>query len=183
MNPDHFVKIFDIVESGFREWSFSAFGLLFVAAGIVGVLNPSLMPTRNQFLDSRPILRKYFYYVILAFSVVWTVSAFVSTYSNHVRLKSIAMENRCRVVEGPVERLEPMPRSGHGAETFSVKDVPFRLSDSNVNGGFNTTSLAGGPIKADSYVRICYAPDNNIILRLEIAEAKPPGQPSAANTR
>lgn len=183
MQPDHFVKIFDIVDSGFREWTFSAFGLLFVAAGIVGVLNPSLIPTRNQFLDSRPILRKYFYYAILACSVVWTVSSFISTYSNHVRLKSIAMENRCRVVDGPVEQFEPMPRSGHGSETFLVKGVPFKYSDWAINGGFNTTSLNGGPIKADSYVRICYAPDNNIILRLEIAELKPTGPPSTANTR
>ena len=36
--------------------------------------------------------------------------------------------------------------------------------------GFNQTSSHGGPIKDNSYVRICYDPSGNVILRLEIRD-------------
>jgi hypothetical protein len=183
MNPGHFAKIFDIVDSGF-DWTFAAFGLIFVAVGVIGVFNPSLIPIKGQaFFDARPKLRKYFWLGILLFAVVSTVGALVSSYSTYARLRSIVAENRCRVVEGPVEQFVPRPSSGHGAESFLVQDVPFKYSDYTPNGGFNTTSVNGGPIGANSYVRICYEEDKNIILRLEIADVRPPGPPSTANTR
>ena len=119
MNPGHFAKIFDIVDSGF-DWTFAAFGLIFVAVGVIGVFNPSLIPIKGQaFFDARPKLRKYFWLGILLFAVVSTVGALVSSYSTYARLRSIVAENRCRVVEGPVEQFVPRPSSGHGAESFS----------------------------------------------------------------
>ena len=183
MRPDHFVKIFDIVDSGL-DWTFAAAGLAFVVIGAIGVFFPSLIPIKDQaFFDARPKLQKYFRLGILLFAVLWTVGAFASTYSTHARLRSVVEQNRCRVVEGPVEHFVPMPQSGHGAESFLVEGVPFKYSDYAPNGGFNTTSSHGGPVGADSYVRICYDPDKNIILRLEIADVTPPGPPSAASTR
>jgi hypothetical protein len=183
MRPDHFVKIFDIVDSGF-DWTFAASGLALVIVGIIGVFFPSLIPIKSHpFLDARPKLQRYFRLFILLFAVLWTVGAFATTYSTHVRLKSIAEENRCRVVEGPVEHFVPMPQSGHGAESFLVGGVPFKYSDYAPNGGFSTTSSHGGPIGADSHVRICYDPEKNIILRLEIADVRPPGPPSTASSR
>ena len=183
MRPDHFVKVFDIVDSGF-DWTFAAFGLIFVAVGAIGVFYPSLIPIKGQaFFDARPKLQKYFRLGVLLFAVLWTVGAFASTYSTYARLKSIVVESRCRVVEGPVEHFEPRPSSGHGAESFLVQGVPFRYSDYTPNGGFSTTSVNGGPVGADSYVRICYEEDKNIILRLEIADVRRRGRPSAANNR
>jgi hypothetical protein len=48
--------------------------------------------------------------------------------------------------------------------------VTFRYSDFGFSDGFNDTSSQGGPIRADQYVRICYDPAGNIILRLEIRD-------------
>jgi hypothetical protein len=63
-----------------------------------------------------------------------------------------------------------MPYAGHAEESFSVSGVPFRYSDFQITDGFNNTSSHGGPIKSDSYVRICYDPSGNVILRLEIRD-------------
>ena len=42
MNPDRFVKVFDIVDSGFKDWTFPAFGLIFVVIGIAALLGLAL---------------------------------------------------------------------------------------------------------------------------------------------
>jgi hypothetical protein len=69
-----------------------------------------------------------------------------------------------------VENFVPMPHGGHAEESFSVSGIPFRYSDFQMTDGFNQTSSHGGPIKNDSYVRICYDPSGNVILRLEIRD-------------
>ena len=61
-----------------------------------------------------------------------------------------------------------MPYAGHASESFSVSGVDFRYSDFNVTDAFNNAASHGGPINANSYVRICYDPQDNAILRLEI---------------
>src|SRR6266702_1797729 len=144
MNPDRFVKIFDVVESGFRDWTFSAFGLIFVAIGIVVAFFPSIIKaTGIPFLDTQSKFQKALRFVFLSFAVLWTVITFSSTYSQHLRHKSLAQENRCSVVEGPVEHFVPMPYAGHADESFSVNGIAFRYSDFTITDGFNNTSSHG----------------------------------------
>jgi hypothetical protein len=176
MNPDRFVKVFDVVDSGFRDWTFSAFGLIFVAIGIVIAFFPAVIKTIGiPYLEVQSKLQKVFRYAFLSFAVLWTVITFSGTYSQHLRHKSLAQENGCRVVEGPVEHFVPMPYGGHAVESFSVSGISFGYSDFIVTDGFNNTSSHGGPIRGDSYVRICYDPAGNVILRLEIRDFK--GEP------
>jgi hypothetical protein len=171
MNTGHFVKVFDVLDSGFRTWTFPAFGLIFVAVGIVIFAFPTIIRmTGIPYLNIRSWSQTIFRYSFLGFAVFWTATAFLGTYSEHVRHKALAQENKCRVVEGPVEHFVPMPRSGHPVESFSVSGIPFRYSDFIVTDGFNNTSSHGGPITSDSYVRICYDPSGNVILRLEIRD-------------
>ncbi|MBX9769509.1 MAG: hypothetical protein K2X47_19690 [Bdellovibrionales bacterium] len=53
-------------------------------------------------------------------------------------------------------------------ESFMVSGVRFQYSDYVVTDGFNQTASHGGPISKGAYVRICYDPKGNHILRLEI---------------
>jgi hypothetical protein len=173
MNPDRFVKIFDVVDAGFRNWTFPAFGLIFVAIGLVMAFFPSIIKaTGIPFLEAQSKFQKAFRFVFLSFAVLWTVIAFSTTYSQHLRQTSLAQENRCSVVEGPVEHFVPMPYGGHAVESFAVKGIPFSYSDFIITGGFNNASSHGGPIDDKSYVRICYDPSRNVILRLEIRDFK-----------
>ncbi len=61
-----------------------------------------------------------------------------------------------------------MPKEGHANESFSVRGVRFSYSDFKVTDAFNNAASRGGPLNSDSYVRICYDPAGNAILRLEV---------------
>lgn len=171
MNTDHFVKVFDVLDSGFRDWPFPAFGLIFVAIGLIIFFFPRLIKGAGiPYLDVRSTFQVFFRYGFLGFAILWTAAVFFGTYSQYLRHRALAQENRCSVVEGPVRDFVPMPYTGHARESFSVSGVTFRYSDFVITGGFNNTSSHGGPIKSDSYVRICYDPSGNVILRLEIRD-------------
>jgi hypothetical protein len=107
---------------------------------------------------------------LLGIGALWTVQSSYLTYSAYLSGKSLAEQSDCRIVEGPVQNFVPMPASGHGQESFSVAGVPFSYSDFRITGGFNTTAYRGGPVKGDSYLRICYHPSGNVILRLEMRD-------------
>ena len=137
MNPDHFVKVFDVLDSGYKDWSFAAFGLIFVVAGAVVAAFPTIIKAVGiPFLENQSRLRKISRYAMLAFAVLWTVVAFSATYTQYLRHKSLAQQRSCRVVEGPVERFVPMPYTGHAVESFFVSGVPFEYSDFIVTDGF-----------------------------------------------
>lgn len=171
MIPDRFVKVFDIAEAGFVNLNFPAFGLIFVAVGCIVPFFPTILRTMGiPYLEMQSGFRKGFRFLFPAFAVLWIASSFFAIYPSYLQLKSMAEENRCSVVEGRVENFIPMPAAGHAKESFSVSGISFRYSDFEITNGFNNTSSHGGPINAGSYVRICYAPPNNVILRLEVRD-------------
>lgn len=166
-----FVKVFDVLDSGFRTWTFSAFGLVFVALGVLLFVGPRLIKaTGIPLLAPQPTWQRYFRHVFLGFAILWTLITFGSTYSEHRRHQVLARSNSCRIVEGPVENFVPMPYGGHANESFAVANVRFEYSDFAISDSFNNTSSHGGPIDENSYVRICYDPSGNRILRLEIRD-------------
>ena len=172
-SPGHFVKVFDILDAGYRNRFFPEFGLIFIAIGVVISFLPKFLKiTGIPYLDNRSGFRGILRHGFLGFAIIWTAIAFAATYSQYLRHKAIAQANECRVVEGPVEHFVPMPAAEHAQESFSVAGVPFRYSDSDMTDGFNNTSTHGGPITSDSYVRICYDPAGNVILRLDIRDFK-----------
>jgi len=180
MNDSNFVKVFDVQEAGFRAWEFPAIGLVFIVVGLLFFFSPRVIKaTGIPFLEFKSWRSQLFRYVLPIFAVFWTAIAFLGTYSQYRHAVSMAQNNGCLTIEGPVENFVPMPYSGHAMETFSVDGVKFAYSDFNITGGFNTTASHGGPINAGSYVRLCYDPDNHDILRLEIRDFK--GNPQAAS--
>jgi hypothetical protein len=169
----HLVKVFDVLDSGFKDWTFPAFGLIFVAIGIVIFFSPSAIRAVGiPYLNIQSGYKRFFRYVFVGFAILWTAISFFATYSTHLRHKALAKENRCRTVEGPVEHFMPMPYTGHATESFSVEGVSFRYSDYIVTDGFNNTASHGGPINSGSYVRICFDASDGAILRLEIQDFK-----------
>jgi hypothetical protein len=175
MDENHFVKVFDVLDSGFKDWQFSAFGLIFVAIGAVLFFAPRfIQATGIPFMDFKSKTSWLYRYFFLGFAILWTVSAFLGTFTSYLKHKALVRDNKCKVVEGPVENFVPMPVTGHGDESFSVAGVPFKYSDYIVTDAFNNTASHGGPIDQNSYVRICYDPKGNAILRLEIKDFKGP---------
>jgi len=178
VGTNHFVKVFDLAESGFKDWDFAGFGLIFVAVGTALFFAPRLIAlTGIPFFDFRSGRFTFFRYAFLGFSILWTVMAFTMTFSAYWKHRAMVRDNTCQTVEGRIEKFRPMPASGHADESFSVGDVRFPYSDYEVSDGFNNAAALGGPIRDGQYVRICYDPDSHAILRLEIRGYRGPVMP------
>ncbi|HEX9321428.1 MAG TPA: hypothetical protein VF913_04810, partial [Xanthobacteraceae bacterium] len=101
MNADHFVKVFDVLDSGFKSWSFPAFGLIFVGIGLLLFFLPKIIEATglpNLKFPSRG--QTVFRYVFLGFAILWAVLAFLQTYAAYLRHEALARTNECRIIEG-----------------------------------------------------------------------------------
>src|SRR5215470_1346869 len=101
MSNDNFVKVFDVLDSGYKAWFFPKLGLGFLAFGVIILLFQKLTGINIVFKSK---LETFSFFV---FFMVWTSIAFFVPYSDHLRYIAVAQQNRCRVVEGPVENFVP----------------------------------------------------------------------------
>ena len=156
-----YVVVFDLAEVGYRQWTFPAFGLPFLAVGAL------LVRYRNKVATAAPAwARAAFSFFFFGFALLWITVSFVSTYGEYRTLRSALEEGRAAVAEGPVEDFVPMPDEGHAMESFTVAGESFEYSDYVVTTGFNNTSSHGGPIQPGRQVRITHFGGH--ILRLEV---------------
>jgi hypothetical protein len=151
--------VFDISQSGYRQWPFAAFGLIFVAVGVGLLLLRERLPTRTQ---------RIFPFLFLGFAVVWTLFAFIGTWRDYSGLASAFREGRCAITEGVISDFHPMPYGGHEMEWFTVDGKRFEYSDYVVSAGFNNTASHGGPIHKGVRVRVHHR--GNEIAKLEVAQ-------------
>jgi hypothetical protein len=158
-----YVTVFDVAGAGYKSAGFPAFGLIFVVLGILLVVFRRKLPRWNT--RSR-LARIIFPYGFLCCAVLWTLVAFISTYSDYRNALRARATDTARVVEGPVTNFVPMPVTGHALERFCVSDVCFNYSDYAVTAGFNRTRSHGGPIREGLPVRITYL--GNTIIKLEV---------------
>jgi hypothetical protein len=156
-----YIAIFDAAAEPLRNWWFPAFGLIFVAMGILLVFKP-------EALSTRVVQRAGFRWFVLIFAVGWTVVSGLAIGLDSYKASSALRTGNYKVVEGRVENFKPMPWAGHGDETFDVNGVHFAYSDYVVTAGFNNSASHGGPMRDRLPVRITYKGDGEI-LRLEVA--------------
>ncbi len=156
--------IFDVTQNGFRNWTFPAFGLVFVAVGLFLLKNraslPHMFPGKLGPKDGAKLA-----YFVLAFSVLWTTVSFVTSGRDYLVLRRALKEGNIDVVEGRVENFVSIPDK---SERFTVCGAAFSYSDYLVTAGYNNTSSHGGPIRAGIWVRIAHL--GNSIARLEVAK-------------
>jgi hypothetical protein len=166
-NLDGYTTVFDVTQSGYRQWSFAAFGLIFVA---VGLALPTLM--RIGIMPKQPAwMQKWFPRAFLGFAIFYTTTCFIATYVDYRRALNAMRNSRAQVIEGIVTDFKPMPWQGHAMESFVVQGVRFEYSDYVITAGFNNTSSHGGPIREGLPVKIWYL--GSEILRLDIKRPNP----------
>jgi hypothetical protein len=157
--------VFDIADVGYRGWPSVRIGAAFAVAGF-------LMLMFYRYLPLWPItsekFKKGFAILCAGFATLWTLIAFVGTYTEYWKLNQARKTGMYEVVEGRVEDFIPMPYGGHAYESFRVGSKTFRYSDYHFTAGFNNTASHGGPIKAGLQVRISHV--DSVILRLEVAQ-------------
>jgi hypothetical protein len=156
--------VFDIADVGYKNWTGPAFGLIFVAIGILLVANRKNLPGQ---WSNYPLASSAFAFFWLGFSVFVTLTMFYVSYTDYSSLSSARSAGQARIVHGPVRDFVPMPVTGHAMERFCVTDECFEYSDYVATAGFNNTSSHGGPIKEGLQVRVTYV--GNSIIRLEVA--------------
>src|SRR5919202_1185036 len=105
MSQDGFRVVFDVTEAGYRQWTFPAFGLIFVAIGAGLVIYRRFHPDAET-----KAFRRLFPYLYAGFATFWTLVAFTSTYSDYLSLRNAVRNGQCEVVEGTVTKFVPMPR-------------------------------------------------------------------------
>lgn len=158
----HYTTVFDVTQVGFRQWTFPAFGLIFI---VIGLVLPTLL--KHRVLRSPiPGMDKWFPPIWLGFAIIWTVTSFISTFGEYRRAVAAMRDNRAQIVEGVVTQFKPMPYIGHSMESFTVQGVKFEYSDYVAAAGFNQTASHGGPIHEGLPVKIWY--DHGQILRLDV---------------
>jgi hypothetical protein len=152
----NYQTVFEITDKGYQWW--------FPALGVIGALI-SIGLRSAPFV---PHSTKRILTLTLWFSSVWAGGIFLLTYSQFYLLRKSYRAHEYQVVEGLIEKFEPMPYEGHQNESFTVKGTRFEYSDFAVRPGFSQTSSHGGPIRQGLNVRVCHR--GNIILKLDIAK-------------
>jgi hypothetical protein len=163
-NPEGYTTVFDVTRTGFRQWSFAAFGLIFI---VVGLALPTLIRL-GIFRKPPPLMQKWFPRIFLGFAIFWTATSFIATYGDYRAAVYAMRSNEAKFVEGAVTQFIPMPYTGHAMESFVVQGVRFEYSDYVITAGFNNAASHGGPIREGLPVRIWYR--GNEILRLDVAK-------------
>jgi len=150
--------VFDISSSGYKSWSFPAYGLVFVAVGAILMLSRHSIPKKRANSGTW----------VFAFALVWSMLTFGLTYYEYRSLTSALESGRTESVAGVVSNFTPMPASGHTNERFCVQLACFEYSDYSVTSGFNNTSSHGGPIRMGLPVRVTYVDGH--IVKLEVGQ-------------
>jgi hypothetical protein len=154
--------VFDLLQVGYRTWTFAAVGLVFVAIGILIFR----WERSSAFSKNYPRFSKVFRYYFLGFSILWTSTAFIFTLSDYIKLRNALVQGKANVVEGQVTDFVPVQE--HAMESFKVNGHLFQYSDSVVTSGFNTTNASSGPFRIRNGLQVRVTFVGETIVRLEV---------------
>ena len=152
----NYTTIYDLTHEGL---GFSAFSILPL---MLLIFVPLILYTQiksggiNKVNKSRYVIFSTFFCGICLLLIIAT-SPFIKP--GYWETKEAFRNKTFKVIEGVVENFDPMPKSGHKHESFSVAGVEFEYGDYDVSVfGFNNAASHGGPIKkkwTKSKNRIC----------------------------
>lgn len=158
--------VFDVEQSGYRQWPFALFGLIFVVAGFA---MPALL--RMGIMGKGPgWMQKWFPRIFVVGGILWTAGVLASTFVDYRKDVDALQNGRAQVVEGRVDHFSEIPTK---SESFNVNGVRFQYSDSLVIAGFNHTAFHGGPIREGLPVKIWYWHGQILRLQVKSSEVNP----------
>jgi hypothetical protein len=95
--------------------------------------------------------------------------------TGYLSLLHARLDGTYQRTEGCVQGFHPMGREGHQLERVQVNGQEFDYSDFVLTSGFRQTEAYGGPIHADSRVRLGYVGSD--IVRVEVVDHACPRAP------
>lgn len=156
---------------------FSPFMLIPLVLAGVGALLVFMPKTMERLLPNGPkgAARTVFSWFYFLFSSTMSVLVIGGYFVGSDELRQGLESGQAVVSEGCLETFHPMPEAGHDDERIRVGGRLFTYSDYVLTSGFNQSESHGGPIHADSRVRIHAVGDT--IARLEVIDhACPPAR-------
>jgi len=124
--------------------------------------------------------RRIFSWVFFLFTGLLTVAFAVVPYVQGQKLREAEMSGDTRVAEGCLQAFHPMPATGHDMERLRLDGQTFTYSDFVLVPGFHQSQASGGPIHADSRLRLTHVGPN--IVRVEVADHACPAAPDWSAT-
>ncbi|MCB2088518.1 MAG: hypothetical protein R3E18_04320 [Sphingomonadaceae bacterium] len=169
--PPGFTLAFDLTR--WPDFWFAGVWPLYLFPAILLLAN--LLEWRRA-LPEEPVMRWliYGYRALLALLLAGVIVIAVVQFLERSRLRALLAQGEADFVAGCLDYYHPMPEAGHDRETVALGGRIFRHSDFRLHAAFNNTASNGGPIHADSEVRLWYS--GSKILR---AEVKPNACPAA----
>jgi hypothetical protein len=157
--------VYDLATVGFVAWKPLAIGMILIITGIVAYVwraafSKLLWPIRSQRVAGFGAA------AFLLAAIVWTSLITVHLQRHKAELLGAIANGSVRVTEGVVSDFSPMPASGHENERFCLRDTCFEYSDYEISGGFNNSSVMGGPIREGLSIRVWDVA--GVIVRLEV---------------
>lgn len=106
-----------------------------------------------------------------------TFSANVSSlFGRQQRLYGDYAAGKATVLTGCLQHFSPSQIQGHTPDQIEVAGRAFSYADYSENGGFHLTAISGGPVRADSWVRLYALGDT--IVRVDVAPHACPSAPA-----
>ncbi len=116
--------------------------------------------------------------VMAGCAAVLGVALSASDVVDYRRVASAYQAHRYQVVAGCLTRFVRSTSEGHTPDAITVAGRTLSYADSEETFGFHTTEISGGPIHADTWVRLFLVDD--VIARLDVAQHACPRAPEAA---
>lgn len=163
---DQYEVVFDLSNRPFvfEDWMIPLIVLPLV--GLILVLAPQPIVDKIFTRGPKGLAGKLFAWVFFVFcSAVSTIWLFTSV-TERASLRSAMNSGNFEIFEGCLQRFHAMPNEGHDTERIQIAGRTFEYSDFIITQGFRTTEAHGGPIHADSRVRLTVVGDD--IVRVEV---------------
>ena len=191
MSDIEMVVAFDLAEAGFGLWWFPAFGLYFIAIGVVMVVvkhafraidarmghwfSSRFKRKRNQptgWLDtSIQYVRDNLAEVCLGFALAWTTTMFAIFFMMHqsyASLRDAYLKGLYGTVEGRIEHVQPALPSGDSADVLEVDGQRLSFTGYACFSSIKGLRSRGASLEKGVRVRIGHV--GNWVVRLEIEQ-------------
>lgn len=177
MEPNYRL-VFNLADQPFRLDPSFIVPLVLTGVGALLVFKPDLM---QRLLPRGPkgTARKIFSWFYFLFSAFMTVTFLVSTVGESNRLRAAQKSGAVAVTQGCLQAFHPMPVSGHDTERLKINGQTFAYSDYIITRAFHQTESHGGPVHADSKLKVSHVDGD--IVRLEVADHACPTAPDIPN--
>ena len=138
------------------------FLLIIPAVMALGLAFNWLLSRKNQTRSNR--------FLWFAFIFCGGISAvlIVHNYAQGDHLRQLAEAGHAVSVEGCLKSFHPADHDGHDAESFTIGNLGFSFNEGDDTAGFHHTQSHGGPIHADSRLKLKSV--DGVIVRLEVLD-------------